>query len=251
MAGTISTANLQSALSFVIQDKKWGSKVLIAGLMALLCCIIPIIPVLLLLGYQARIMRRITNEDGKPALPDWNNWGDMFIDGLRLLAINIIYLLPGILVFLFGYVALFASAIGGAAMARHAGDGPGLVGVLFMWFFFGFGILLGMAGYLFSVPAQVHAISKSQFSAAFDFRAWWRVFKSNWIGFVLAIVVVFGLSQAMGLVFAVAWLTICLICLTPFIIIAVMVYTLLVTSALYALAYREGTDILAAPPSES
>lgn len=250
MSTQITTTSLQRALAFVFRDKKWGTKILVAGLLTLLNGVIPIIPALLLLGYEARVMRRIAVEDGEAALPEWNDWGDMLIDGLRLLGINILYYLPGVVFIIIGYIAVLISAGRGNWEASSSAAGP-VIAMVVMWFLMGIGTLLIMAALFFSGPAMVHAIAKKRFGAAFEFSSWWKVLRANWGGFFLAFILIFGLSQLMSGVLAITIFTVCLICLAPIIIIAVGIYTRLVTAALYGMAYREGADKLASAASAS
>lgn len=243
MSSVISSGNLQTALTFPFKDKKWGSKFAIAGLFVLLSPIIPFIPVLLLLGYAARVMRRITNEDGQPALPEWNDWEKLLTDGLRLLGINIIYLIPGILLVLLGYLVMLVPAITGAMESSRMSWQP--LGMMAgMWFFMGLGIIYLLVAKFVLGAIQVHVIAKQRFSAGFEVNDWWRLLRANFGGFVLAFVIVMGVTQLLAAAVALTWFTICLICLVPFIAIVVGVYIQLVSAALYALAYREAADKL-------
>jgi hypothetical protein len=230
MSSVISSGALQTALTFPFKDKKWGSKFAIASLFVLLSPIIPLIPILLLLGYAARVMRRITNDDGQPALPEWNNWEDLLLDGLRLLAIDILYMLPGIVLIIIGYLAMIVPAIAGAMDSERMSWQP--LGMMFgMWFFIGLGILYILAAKFALGAIQVHVIAKQRFGAGFEFSDWWRLLRANFGGFLLAFVII-----------------ICLICLIPFIAIIVGIYLQLVSAALNALAYREAAEKLAPKP---
>lgn len=243
MSSVISSGNLQTALTFPFKDKKWGSKFAVAGLFVLLSPIIPLVPVLLLLGYAARVMRRITNEDGQPALPEWNEWEKLLTDGLRLLGINIIYMIPGIALVFVGYLVILIPALSGAMRSSRMSWQP-LGMMAMMWFFMGLGILYLLAAKFALGAIQVHVIAKQRFGAGFEFNDWWRLLRANFGGFVLAFVIVMGITQLLAGAVAVTWLTIFLICLLPFIAIIVAIYIQLVSAALYALAYREATDKL-------
>ena len=243
MSSVFSSGNLQTALTFPFKDKKWGSKFAIAGLFVLLSPIIPLVPVLLLLGYAARVMRRITNEDGQPALPEWNDWEKLLTDGLRLLGINIIYMIPGIVILFIGYLVMLIPALSGAIRSSRMSWLP--LGILaWIWFFMGLGGLYLLAAQFAVGAIQVHVIAKQRFGAGFEFNDWWRLLRANFGGFVLAFVIVMGLTQLLAGAVALTWLTICLICLVPFLAIVVGIYIQLVSAALYALAYREAADKL-------
>jgi len=245
MSNIVTTGGLKRALTFSFEDPKWGTKYLIGGLLVIASVIIPIIPLLLLLGYAARIIRRITNEDGQPALPEWNNWGDLLVDGLRLFGLYVIYLLPGILLLVFGYLAMLVPAISG----RFDTGSPvaPLGAMLVMWFIMGLGTLLFLAASFFLGPAAVHTVAKSRFAAGFEFSAWWKVLRANLSGFVLTFALATGLSQLAAGAASISLLTVFLIFLVPFIAIAAWLYTGVVTAALTAAAYRDGMETLAVP----
>ncbi|MCE5260041.1 MAG: DUF4013 domain-containing protein [Chloroflexi bacterium] len=246
MTGIAATSSFKNALTFSFQDKKWGTKYLVAGLLVIASAVIPLIPLLFLLGYKTRIMRRIANDDGQPALPDWNNWGDLLIDGLRLAGLYVVYYIPGIVLALIGFLAMFIPAVNSHFDSGASSFAP--VGViLLMWFFMGIGMLWCLAASFFLGPAQVHMVAKSRFSAGFEFSDWWKVMRANLGGFVLAFVLAIGLQQLASGIISISVLTVCLIFLVPFIAIAVSLYELIVTSTLYAIAYREAIDALAVP----
>jgi hypothetical protein len=248
MSTVISSGNLQTALTFPFKDNKWGSKLAVAGLFVLLSPVIPLIPVLLLLGYSARVMRRITNGDGQPALPEWNDWEKLLTDGLRLLGINMIYMIPGIALIALGYLLMLIPAITGAMESSRMTWQPlGMMAGL--WFFMGLGILYTLVVKFALGAIQVHVIAKERFVAGFEFGAWWRILKANLGGFLLAFVIMVGLAQLLAGAIALTWLTICLICLVPFLAILIGIYIQLVSAALYALAYREAETRLN-PPAE-
>ena len=240
----VTTSGLKNALVFSFQDKKWGTKYLIGGLLILASMIIPVIPILFVLGYAARIIRRITNEDGQAALPEWNNWGDMLVDGLRIFGLYLIYLLPGIILMVIGYLTLLVPAIGGHFDVISPAE---QIGTLFvMWILMALGILWTLAASFLLQPAAVHMVAKSRFGAGFEFSAWWKILGANIGGFVLALVISMGLAQLLNVVITFSILTIGLIILLPVIAIAGWLYTGLVTSVVCASAYREGLDALAA-----
>ncbi len=79
----------RQAVSYPFQDGKLWKTILIAFL-----CNITLIGQPLTVGYALRTSRRFLR--GQP-LPDWNDWGGLYLDGLRVIALVCGYLFPGLL----------------------------------------------------------------------------------------------------------------------------------------------------------
>jgi hypothetical protein len=77
------------AVQYWLQDPDWIKKVLIGGLIA----IIPFIGWLLVGGYMVRTVQRVGSGADVP-LPEWDQWGDDLVRGLKLLGVIIIWMLP-------------------------------------------------------------------------------------------------------------------------------------------------------------
>jgi len=89
--------NLGRAFTFMFEDRAWPGKVILGGVFILLSCVIIGIP--FILGYQLEMSRR-AYENKEVPLPEWDNMGDKFTQGLIFLIIVIIYWIPGSLLFL-------------------------------------------------------------------------------------------------------------------------------------------------------
>lgn len=88
--------NISEAFSFHFQDKDWFRKLGIGGLIGLFGNFL-ILPLFLLLGYQVEVVRRVMRGD-KEVLPDWDDWGELFMDGVKMFGGLILYSLPLIVV---------------------------------------------------------------------------------------------------------------------------------------------------------
>ncbi|QGU00211.1 hypothetical protein SYNTR_1617 [Candidatus Syntrophocurvum alkaliphilum] len=82
--------DIRSYIKFPLNDREWGKKIVIGGLLS----IIPIIN-LLVLGYYIRCIK--LGMSNSYTLPQWNEWGELFNDGLYSFLITIVYLLLPIL----------------------------------------------------------------------------------------------------------------------------------------------------------
>jgi hypothetical protein len=92
--------DIGKSFTFVFEDDAWITKILIAAAILFLgvffswLLLIPLIlAVALLNGYMVEIVRRVVRSqvDG---LPEWDNWGDLIAEGLKVLVIQIVYALP-------------------------------------------------------------------------------------------------------------------------------------------------------------
>jgi hypothetical protein len=92
--------DIGKSFTFVFEDDAWITKILIAaailflGILFSWLLLIPLIlAVALLNGYMVEIIRRVARGqvDG---LPEWDNWGDLIAEGLKVLVIQIVYMLP-------------------------------------------------------------------------------------------------------------------------------------------------------------
>ena len=83
--------DIGSSFTYMFEDENWIKKVLIGGIVA----IIPIVN-FAALGYIVQIIRN--TRDGQPTpLPEWDQFGAYFMDGLWIFLIVLVYLIPVIL----------------------------------------------------------------------------------------------------------------------------------------------------------
>jgi hypothetical protein len=88
------------SFSFVFEDDQWITKILLAAAILLLgilfswLLLIPLILAFALLaGYSVEITRRVLQ--GQPSgLPEWDNWGELLAEGIKVIVIGIVYALP-------------------------------------------------------------------------------------------------------------------------------------------------------------
>jgi hypothetical protein len=91
--------DIGKAFTFVFDDEDWIMKILIAAAILLVgtllgILVIPaIVAIALLTGYGVEITRRVIHGHAQ-ALPQWDNWGELIADGLKVIVIGIVYALP-------------------------------------------------------------------------------------------------------------------------------------------------------------
>jgi len=237
--------NFQETLFFPVRDAEALKQFLIACVIMLAAFIIPILPVILLTGYTTRIMRQIIHEKKAPSMPEWqgSDWSEMFMDGLRLYGAQLVLTLPLLILMGCGIVSIFAGSAGFAAFAdegsRSLAPIGGLLFVLGVIIFSLFGILSLPYGIILTA-AQAHVAARRSFSAAFEFKEWWTIFRQAIGQFIIAYIMIMAASFIFAFVLQIAMITIVLICIVPFLMIPYSVYLMLVTNTLYSQAYVTG-----------
>jgi len=94
------------AFTYVFEDKDWIKKLAIGAALAL--TVIGMIPVL---GWGLEAARRVHR--GEPGLPEWADFGDLILDGLKLFAIMFVWMIP--LWLIVGCPAGIVGAVAGSA----------------------------------------------------------------------------------------------------------------------------------------
>jgi len=103
MASTVSLEGVKKAVFFPFQGRDWGTKMVIGGALNFANFVIPLVPLIALLGYTGQVMKGIITRDEDPQLPEWKDWGVFFLDGIKMFGVLVLYTLPGFLVIAFGY----------------------------------------------------------------------------------------------------------------------------------------------------
>lgn len=227
--------DIGKAFGYVFDDDQWITKILVAaailavGILFSWLLLIPLIlAVLLLNGYGIEITRRVIN-GVSPVLPEWDNWGELLMDGLKLFVIQIIYALPIIL------VGVCLGALAGIT-AEDSQD----VSSMFSAFSGCLNFLWSIVLALFLPAAVAFFVAKGEVSAAFQFGDVFNFVRENFGTYVVVAVLswVAGIIGGLGL----------LVCGVGFLVTAP--YAGWVTSHLTGQAYLVGSGQTAQPALE-
>jgi hypothetical protein len=249
MASTVSLEGIKKAVFFPFRGEKWGIKLLIGSALYFANFIIPIIPSIPLFGYFGRIMKRIIVQDEDPGMPEWKDWGGLFLEGVKLGGAMVIYLIPALLLSVGGYILFivldFSLAFSASALS-HSSSTPFPALTLFSGIGMFAGLALAILGMLlmyvtlvFIPPALGNLIAKDDFKAAFRFKEWWPLFKANLSGYVIALALAFGLFGIMYVLLMVLYASVVLCFLLPFAICIIFFIFGTLNFSLYALAFRD------------
>ena len=149
--------NLDEAVRYPTRSDSWIKTVLIGGILIFFGFLL--VPLFLVYGYIVRSIGAVLADDPSP--PEFDEWGELFVDGALAWIISIVYLLVPLLVAGFTIGGSIAAVATGSEIGAAAGAGGLLVGLTIS-------TILSLAfGYL-AVVAVVNFAREGQFGAAFD-----------------------------------------------------------------------------------
>jgi len=183
------TVDLGRAFTAVTQDPDWIKKVLLGGVFGLLCAVLVGIP--FVLGYWSRTLRGVVAGAARP-LPDWDDLGGLFGEGLRLTGVYLAYVLAVFLVAgaLGCLVASPFMLLGGAHRSAEfdASQAIGAAGGLAMVAFYGLFMIAMLAMALYLPAALARASLRGTMADGFDWRAVVEFIRANLGNYLLSIV---------------------------------------------------------------
>ena len=242
----LSGFDLNHLFLFPFRDQESRKHFLIGCLLCLASFIIPILPWLVVSGYSAILIRQVLQGE-KPHLVPWENWEALLKDGARLFGIRLIYSSPLILLMIPIFLLSFAFPLFPAFAQNGDSHNMGTFFLVYMMAMSGLFILilpLSLAVGLVVPVAEIHVIAKDDFSAGFQVKEWWAIFKKNWGGFVVAMAILYGVMMVMSFGMQIMMFTLVLMCLLPLFLPAVSMYYTIVQYVAFAQAYKDSRDRL-------
>jgi len=210
--------DLGRGFRFVTEDPDWIKKMLIGGVFMLLTGLL--VGAVFVAGYGLRLLRRVARGEARP-LPEWDDLGGIWSDGLRPVGIYLAYALPVAIVPL-TFVAVVALA--GAGLS-HAGPhgAPEALGALMAMGFMGMYALMAIVMLALSVylPACLARYAMTnRMGAAFEFGENLAFIKRNLPHYAMALLLYLLASFAaqLGIVlccvgfFATSFWAFCMLC---------------------------------------
>lgn len=149
------------AFQFFFEDPEWVKKTAIGSLFVLLSLILIGLP--FLAGYAMAVLRRTARGEAHP-LPEWDDYGKYFMDGLQMMGLYLCYFFAALLIP--GVVGCLAAVVGGAA-GGDAGGGLAGMGIMFAYLLL-FLFMLPLAVYF--PAAFIRMTMLERFSAGFEVR---------------------------------------------------------------------------------
>ena len=182
------TLDFGRCFTFLTEDPDWVKKLLIGGAFTLASALI--VGAFFVAGYLARLVKRVAAGETR-SLPEWDDLGGIFGDGLRLVGLYFICTI-GVFVLLLlvaSPLILVFAGLAGASDNRAAQEFLGVFGGLGVVALYGLFFVLWVAVNVVLPAAAVRVIFKNDLAAGFDIKAIIRFVRENLGNYLLSLVV--------------------------------------------------------------
>jgi hypothetical protein len=154
-----------------MEDQTWMNKILIGGLIN----IVPIVN-FIAMGYSLKYFAGILSTHAKGRLPEWEEWGGLFVIGLKAFVVALVYMIGVVII---GALSVFIGKILGGILA-----------------------LLLFLAVMFLLPVAIVRFVQNEYSigAAFEFEAVYEMAKSNLNDYIIVYAVIVGAVLLLGVV---------------------------------------------------
>ncbi|MFA4876527.1 MAG: DUF4013 domain-containing protein [Methanoregula sp.] len=192
-------------------------------LLIISCIIFPLI-----MGYIMRVYR------GEKTAPELKEWGSMFIDGIKLFIVGLIYAIPVIII---EFVVIGSAVVTGVMTQQYGLTDPNAVMGLIGAFLFGLIILLIVSIIIgiFVATAVVRFARTNSFGEAFNFGAIAaHIGKIGFVSYIIALIIMFiimGIIEVICMMIPVVGMLILIILLPVLVLFEARYLTLLYESA--------------------
>lgn len=236
----------QETLAWPFRDADWKNKFIIGSLMALLVYI-PVLGLaahLIVYGYSMIVMRSVMR--GEPlSLPKWENFGELFLDGLKAALSAIGYFIPGVMIFVSAYIVLFISIfvlvpMSGATRPTAQLFVPFLLANFGFLALFAIGYAIWMIGMIPTPVAVGQYLRTGEISAGYRLSLVLAILRKNAGGYMISWVMYFAITMGLGMLVSFLYMTIVLCLFIPIVLAPIMFYSQLMWAYLFGMAYREG-----------
>jgi hypothetical protein len=141
-----------------------------------------------LAGYSMKILR------GEKPAPEVDDWGTLFIDGIKYVIVALIYAIPLIIVWVIVIGASAVAMMSGDATAMMAAFGAMAIGLLVM-------LVLGIIIAVFEIIGIVRFARTGSIGEAFNFtEILATIGKIGWVPYIIAIVVLCVVAIIFGII---------------------------------------------------
>ena len=180
------TVDFGRSFSFVTEDPEWVKKILIGGAFTLACALLVGVP--FVLGYFSRTLRNVIAGEPRP-MPDWDDLGGIFNEGLRLTAVYLLYTLGivAILAALGCVVMLPVMALSGSG--ADPAEALGLLGGMGIVALYGLVMMTSLALAVYLPAALARAALRGTVSDGFAWREILGFIKANLGNYLLSLVI--------------------------------------------------------------
>lgn len=191
--------DIGKAITFIPDDDEWIGKIAIGGGIVFASTIIPLIPLIFLVGYQVAVAKNVMSGEEK-TLPEWKEWGQLFMDGLVVWVAQFVYAIP--IALLTVCVVLTSIALANS----ESGAGAALAGTIA----FSCLLILFAIALVFIMPAlYIQYIRYGDFGPMFKFGEVIGIVRENFVDILLTVIVSIVGAIAIGVVSIILVITVC------------------------------------------
>lgn len=211
--------DIKEAFTFQFKDDNWIVKILIGT-------VLNFIPIanLFSMGYAYLVFKKGVKKES-PSLPEWDDWGDLFLKGLLLAVIAIIYLIiPGIIL---GIGSGITSA--GAIRGAQGLSGGTLMSIIGGIIIFGGGLIYFIVSLILPGVYANYANNDEEFSSIFQFLT---IIKG-----IFAVIGDYLIAIVIGIVVGIVCSILCVVFIGFIIVPIASFYLILSFAALYGMVF--------------
>lgn len=174
------------SFTFVTEDPDWIKKILIGGVFTLACAVLVGVP--FVLGYFSRTLRNVVAGEERP-MPEWDDLGGIFNEGLRLTAVYLIYVLAigAIMAVPLGVMILPLVAYSGGH--GDVSDALGVLGGLGVVGFYGLAMLVYLLLTIFLPAALARSALRGTVADGFAWREILGFIRANMGNYLITLVI--------------------------------------------------------------
>lgn len=154
--------DIAKAFTYITEDERWVGKIGIGALISLLSFLL--VPIPLLVGYVVGISRNVMEQADRP-LPEWDDFGRLFRDGLSILVAQFVYTLP---FWLLTCIAIIAT-VGFSGLAGVSEDAAALGVISTFGLVSCLGLLFALALFFISPAIVIQYLRTDNLGACFRF----------------------------------------------------------------------------------
>jgi hypothetical protein len=188
---------LEEAINYPRNGDDAVTTIIIGGVLSILSVFL--LPAFLVFGYYGRVLRATAADESEP--PVFDDWGDMFVDGLKLFAITLAYFLVPTIVLAISAGGMILAAISGSDAAIAGALGGALLG-------FSLAAILSLVAWYLVPAALANYARTDRLGSAFAFGELKGVLLSRdyAVGWLVALGVFFAAGIVVGLLNVVPFL---------------------------------------------
>lgn len=220
----VDDGSIESAFRYPFRGRDGVQRVFIGGLMSYAFFLV--VPIFVLFGYLLRVLERSAQGVGNP--PDFDDFGDMIVDGLKMTVVSIAYAIAPLLLIIVSVLLMGSGQNGGTAGGIVSGMGA--IGLLVS-------LLAAVVLYYVLPAALTNMAVEDDVGAAFDLDTIKRVVLSG--DYLVAWLIPFALGILVNILVGVLWITVIGLVVVPFI----QFYVQVVTFRLFGAAFGEVIDV--------